>query len=160
MAGKVGRGSPHRAPGGCDPGRYVWVPAAPELGRRRSPDREQLLTWLREDDESRLAELWYRADAIRRDAVGDEIHVRGLIKVSNHCTRACGYCGLRADHITLQRYRMTEAEIMSSVHHIVQQGLGTVVLQAGEDPGISRDGLGQLIRRIKSETSLAITFYF
>ena len=59
-------------------------------------DQAALVAWLREDDPRRLEELWRAADDTRRRHVGDEVHLRGLIELSNYCVRACGYCGLRA----------------------------------------------------------------
>jgi biotin synthase len=118
---------------------------------------EEILGWLRETDEGRLESLWRRADDTRRANVGDEVHLRGLIEVSNHCVRQCGYCGLRAGNRALERYRMTEDEILDCAAEAVAYGYGTVVLQAGEDPGLSREWVAGLVRRIKAETGLAAT---
>jgi hypothetical protein len=41
--------------------------------------REEILTWLRQEDEAALENLWQRADAVRKQAVGDAVHLRGLI---------------------------------------------------------------------------------
>ena len=57
-------------------------------------DRAEVLAWLRETDPSRLSRLYRRADAVRREHVGDEVHLRGLVEVSNHCVRRCAYCGI------------------------------------------------------------------
>ena len=120
-------------------------------------DREQIVTWLREERKEKLALLWERADGIRRRHVGDEVHLRGLIEISNHCSRQCHYCGLRSGNEELHRYRMTEGEIMASVSEAVGYGYGTVVMQSGEDEGITRDWMAGIIRRIRQETSLAVT---
>ncbi|TVR16454.1 MAG: [FeFe] hydrogenase H-cluster radical SAM maturase HydE, partial [Planctomycetota bacterium] len=40
--------------------------------------------------------MWAAADACRRHWVGDAVHLRGLIEISNHCRRHCHYCGLAA----------------------------------------------------------------
>ena len=58
--------------------------------------RSEILDWLRETDPARLADLWRLADRVRQEHVGGEVHLRGLIEISNHCVRLCGYCGLRA----------------------------------------------------------------
>jgi biotin synthase len=121
------------------------------------PTRSEILSWLRETDEPRLAELWRRADLVRQQAVGGEVYLRGLIEISNHCVRLCGYCGLRVDNRELSRYRMTADEILACVHEGVNFGYGTVVLQAGEDPGIRAEWMADLVRRIKAESSLAVT---
>jgi biotin synthase len=120
-------------------------------------ERNEILNWLMEEDEKRLEKLWQWADTVRRENVGGEIHLRGLIEISNHCVRQCGYCGLRSDHEGLERYRMSEEEIMASVAEAQRYGYGTVVLQSGEDYGIERDWMSRMIRRIKTETPLAVT---
>lgn len=117
----------------------------------------ETVDWLREEDEGRLEELWRRADDVRRENVGDEVHLRGLIEFSNYCVRECGYCGLRAGNRRIDRYRMTAAEILGCVHQAVAYGYGTVVLQSGEDYGIEADWLTDVIRQIKRETTLAVT---
>ena len=117
----------------------------------------EILTWLRETDEARLADLWQWADQTRQQYVGGEVHLRGLIELSNHCVRLCGYCGLRAANRKLKRYRMSAEEIMDCVGKAVDYGYGTVVLQAGEDPGIDAAWMAALVRRIKQQTPLAVT---
>lgn len=119
--------------------------------------RQEALEWLRQDDPRQLQELWRRADDLRRENVGDEVFLRGLIELSNHCSRLCAYCGIRADNRTIPRYRMTEAELMESAAQAVRFGYGTLVLQAGEDPGLTAEWLACVIHRIKAEYGLAVT---
>lgn len=122
-----------------------------------SMSRAETLAWLREEDPARLAEVYAEADRVRRATVGDEVHLRGLIEVSNYCVRECGYCGLRAPHRKLKRYRLTRDEVLDCAHLAVELGYGTVVLQAGEDYGITRDWLAEIVRYIKLRTPLAVT---
>ena len=96
--------------------------------------RGEILNWLRESDPDRLADLWRLADQTRQQHVGGEVHLRGLVEMSNYCVRLCGYCGLRAGNPGLTRYRMTDDEILACTQKAVQFGYGTVVLQSGEDP--------------------------
>ncbi len=113
--------------------------------------------WLREEDASCLEQLWGAADAVRREYVGDEVHLRGLVEISSHCIRKCAYCGLRAEHRDLQRYRMTRDEILECARQARDYGYGTVVMQSGEDYGITREWLANIVRAVKQETGLAIT---
>ena len=119
--------------------------------------RSEILDWLRETDSARLAELWRLADRVRQENVGGEVHLRGLIELSNHCMRLCGYCGLRSGNFGLERYRMSDDEIMACVRKAVEFGYGTIVLQSGEDPELTCDRMAQLVRRIKAESALAVT---
>lgn len=119
--------------------------------------RPALLGWLRETGAEALEPLWARADAVRRAAVGDAVHLRGLIEISNICVRSCHYCGLRRESTHLTRYRMRPEEILACAREAAALGYGTVVLQGGEDPGLTREGIAELVRRIKAETGLAVT---
>jgi biotin synthase len=120
-------------------------------------NKNEILRWLRETDAARLSELWQRADEVRRAQVGDAVYLRGLVEISNFCARQCAYCGLRAGNNLLARYRMLGDEIIAAAQRAVEYGYGTVVLQSGEDYGLTADWLTEIIRRIKSETPLAVT---
>jgi biotin synthase len=120
-------------------------------------NRSQIQNWLREDDPGRLSSLWTQADTIRRDNVGDEVHLRGLIEISNYCVRNCAYCGIRAGNKHVERYRMEKHEILACAQHAVELGYGTIVLQSGEDPTIIGQWMTDLVRSIKRQTSLAVT---
>lgn len=120
-------------------------------------ERPEILAWLRETDPSRLSRLYRRADVVRREHVGDEVHLRGLVEISNHCARRCAYCGIAATNDGIERYRMTEEEVLACARQAVELGYGTVVLQAGEDYGLTREGVSSTVRAIKRETGLAVT---
>ena len=102
-------------------------------------DRSEILSWLKENDPARLEVLWQRADAVRAENVGDEVHLRGLIEISNHCIRQCGYCGINARSKDIQRYRMNLDEILECARESKRLDYGSVVMQAGEDPGLTKD---------------------
>jgi biotin synthase len=118
---------------------------------------DDIRDWLSETRTDRLEQLWTMADRTRREHVGDDVHLRGLIELGNHCIRRCGYCGINATHTALPRYRMTREEILACARQAVTYGYGTVVLQAGEDPAITGDWMAELIRAIKQQTPLAVT---
>lgn len=119
-------------------------------------NRGELLAWLRTGDEGRLAQLFAMADGVRRLQVGPAIHLRGLIELSNGCRRSCLYCGLRRES-ALDRYRLSRDEVVGCARRALALGYGTVVLQAGEDPGLTRRGVSDYVRAIKGETGLAVT---
>jgi biotin synthase len=118
---------------------------------------DQIVSWLQEANGQRLDWLWREADRIRREQVGDEVHLRGLLEISNFCDRACLYCGIRRPNVDLERYRMTPGEILAGAREAAARGYGTVVMQSGEDPALDVDALCEVIRAIKRETPLAVT---
>ncbi|MEM5789913.1 MAG: radical SAM protein, partial [Syntrophobacteraceae bacterium] len=55
------------------------------------------------------------------------------------------------------RYRMEADEVLACAGMAAAFGFGTVVLQGGEDYGLSTDWVAELIMKIKRETGLAVT---
>lgn len=96
------------------------------------------------------------ADKIRKENVGDDVHLRGLIEFSNICKRLCKYCGLRAENKNIDRYRLTEDNIISLAKDAVNMGYKTIVLQSGEDDKYTTEQLCRIIREIK-KSDVAIT---
>ena len=114
--------------------------------------KQEIINYLSTDDK----ELFTKADAIRKQYVGDEVHLRGLIEFSNICKRTCFYCGLRNENHNLTRYRLSEDEIIEFAKHGAELGLKTVVLQSGEDRYFSIDKLCKIVKAIK-KFDVAIT---
>ena len=119
--------------------------------------REAMLGWLRCDDPKQLEQLWELADRERARRVGECVHLRGLVEISNHCARSCHYCGISITNTALQRYRMHPDEILACAKQAAAFGYGTLVLQAGEDPGLDAQWVAELICAIKRATPLAVT---
>lgn len=101
--------------------------------------------------------IYAQADAVRRETVGDTVHIRALLEISNHCRRLCTYCGLRAPRTSLPRYRMTPQEIVSAACEAAAVGYRTLVLQSGEDPWFTSKILGEIVSEIKARTGMAVT---
>lgn len=101
--------------------------------------------------------LYNLADRVREEYMGGEVYIRGIIEFSNYCRKSCDYCGIRSLNKKVERYRMNEDEIIKVCKKIEQYGWTTVVLQSGEDFYYTKEKIGALLKRIKKETSLAIT---
>ena len=120
-------------------------------------NKNEIIRWLRTEDELKLEELWKKADTTRKEHVGNAVHLRGLIEASNYCVRSCKYCGLNVTNTVVIRYRMTSDEIFACATEATKYGYGTVVIQAGEDLGIKADWLADIVKKIKQNTPLAVT---
>lgn len=101
-------------------------------------------------DNSQNDWLFSLADKIRKENVGDEVHLRGLIEFSNICKRACKYCGLRCENKDIDRYRIEPDDIIFYAQKAVDMGYKTIVLQSGEDEYYSRELLCKIIKGIKT----------
>jgi biotin synthase len=120
-------------------------------------NQQDIVNWLREENPAKLETLFQAADTTRLETVGKQVHLRGLIEFSNYCRRSCLYCGIRRDQTACRRYRMTPGEILASARFGASLGLGTIVLQSGEDPALDCDQMAEIIRSIKDETGSAVT---
>lgn len=101
-------------------------------------------------DNSQNDWLFSLADKIRKENVGDEVHLRGLIEFSNICKRTCKYCGLRCENKEIDRYRIEPDDIIFYAQKAVDMGYKTIVLQSGEDEYYSRELLCKIIKGIKT----------
>ena len=126
-------------------------PALDHLGRG------DVRAWLTEQDPAALDLLWQRADEVRRERVGDEVRLRGLVEVTNYCVRQCAYCGIAACAGPLPRYRMTHDEILACARQGREFSFGTIVLQGGEDPDVTGPFVADVVRAIKTDTGAAVT---
>lgn len=93
--------------------------------------------------------LFSLADKTRKEYVGDEVHLRGLIEFSNICKRQCKYCGLRCEDKFIDRYRISKENIISYAEHAVNMGYKTIVLQSGEDEYYNTELMCEIIEGIK-----------
>ncbi len=91
--------------------------------------------------------------------MGDSIHLRGLIEISNQCAQDCLYCGLRRGNTAAPRYRMSAEEIVQAARETRALGIETVVLQSGEAAAYGTEELCSVIRRIK-DLGVAVTLSF
>ena len=131
------------------------TPSPPPLGVADALSRDAIEWWLRETDEARLETLWAAADEARSRYVGDAVHLRGLVELSNYCVRGCTYCGIRAGNRGVERYRVSEEVVLECARKAVAFGYGTLVMQSGEDYGITTEWMTSVLRRIRSETAVS-----
>ncbi|MDZ4994639.1 [FeFe] hydrogenase H-cluster radical SAM maturase HydE [Clostridium perfringens] len=110
--------------------------------------RDEIITLLKDD--SINEELFKAADEVRKEYLGDEVHLRGLLEFTNICKRNCMYCGLRRDNKNLNRYRLSNEEIMDFAKKAVGYGYKTLVLQGGEDDYFTVERLIPIVKELKA----------
>ncbi len=96
------------------------------------PNRDELIQMLSLTDPAELDALYKRAYAIKKEYVGTKVYFRGIIELSNICTKNCHYCGIRSGNPKVQRYVIGKEEILAEARWCYQQSYGSLVLQAGE----------------------------
>ena len=117
-------------------------------------DKKEIIRLLSDEENQNI--LFEQADKVRKQYVGDEVHLRGLIEFSNICRNNCLYCGIRSGNKEAQRYRMEPEEIIATAKQAANMGFKTIVMQSGEDMYYNIDRMCHIISEIK-KFDVAIT---
>jgi biotin synthase len=96
------------------------------------PDKNELIKMLSLQDEAELSALYKRAYEIKKQYVGTKVYFRGIIELSNICTKNCYYCGIRKGNPDFERYTITMEEALAEAKWCHEQRYGSLVIQAGE----------------------------
>ena len=119
------------------------------LETRHSLSEAEYAEMINDRDEEAAALLARKAAEKQQAIFGNAVYIRGLIEISNICKNNCLYCGIRRDNLQVERYRLTPEEILSCAKEGHDLGFRTFVLQGGEDPVITDNVLGGIIRTMK-----------
>lgn len=101
------------------------------LARDRFSDAE-IVRLLSLSDPKDIERLRQAAFDLATAKVGDTVHYRGLVELSNICSLDCRYCGIRKGNHQVERYALNREEIVTAALWCAQAGYGSCVLQAGE----------------------------
>ncbi|HRZ41950.1 MAG TPA: [FeFe] hydrogenase H-cluster radical SAM maturase HydE [Bacteroidales bacterium] len=124
-----------------------------ELLNKESFTREDLIILLQADAVQRQ-QIYTKAAAIKEEYVGKKVYFRGLIEFSNICAKNCYYCGIRRGNKKVERYYLTEQEVVDAALYAWKEQYASLVIQAGErsDHTHTRN-ITSLLRRIHHETN-------
>ena len=76
--------------------------------------------------------LQQEAYALKLQLRGPQVYFRGLIEISNRCRKNCLYCGIRAGNRCVERYEMSDEQVLSEAQFALDAGYGSVAIQGGE----------------------------
>lgn len=63
---------------------------------------------------------------------GPEVYFRGLIEISNICRKNCLYCGIRRGNYNVERYEMSDDQVLQEAQFALDAGYGSIAIQGGE----------------------------
>lgn len=117
------------------------------------PNRQELIEMLSLKKKDEIEALYKRAYEVKKQYVGTKVYLRGLIELSNICTRNCYYCGIRKDNHLLERYYIDKEEVLKEARWCFEQHYGSLTIQTGERSDKSWiDYIEELIKEIKTLT--------
>ncbi len=137
----------------------ILYKTGPSTGSEASLSKEEIKTLLSAEGEDKK-KLFDRALQVKLEHLDNNVHLRGLIEYSNICTKYCLYCGVRCKNLKVERYQLSDEEVIECAKLAHELGYGSVVLQSGErsDPAFV-DKITYLVQEIKKidNGSLGIT---
>ena len=99
---------------------------------KKDPDRSDIIELLRCGEEEATL-LCRTAAKIRNKYVGNVVYLRGLIEFSNICGKNCLYCGIRRDNRQIDRYTLSNSEVIEAAMKAYRLNFGSIALQSGEN---------------------------
>lgn len=83
-------------------------------------------------DQDQKQQLFERAYKVKEDNVGKVAFFRGIIECSNICVKDCYYCGIRKSNDNVERFLMSEEEMIKEAIWAYENEYGSIVIQSGE----------------------------
>lgn len=122
------------------------------LAAHKEASHNELTGLIASADNSTLDYAAGLAREIASEVYGRKVYLRGLVEISNRCACGCYYCGLRAENCNVERYALSEEEIVRSCGECYVLGLRSFVLQSGEVHDRAEE-VARVVRRLKEEYS-------
>jgi biotin synthase len=124
-----------------------------KLDSNHNLTRDDLRYLLTLQDKEKIQALYDRAYLEKVKHTGKKVFLRGLIELSNICVKDCYYCGIRKSNYTIDRFSLTEEEIISGAEWAYKNEYGSMVLQAGERYDEKFAGfIEDIVQKIKAKT--------
>ena len=121
--------------------------------------RKDIIVLLESEGDDRTL-LFKKSAEVKERYIGKKVWFRGLIEFSNICGKDCLYCGIRKGNKNLERYNLTDDEILSAANFAYTNRYGSIALQSGEvESRFVTDRIENLLYRIKelSNGELGVT---
>ena len=99
---------------------------------------------------AQMKSLLRRGLEVKLSHLDNYVHLRGLIEFGNVCEKNCLYCGLRSGNDKVERYCLSDDEVLECAQLAHELGYGSVALQSGERSDREFvDRITRLVREIK-----------
>ncbi len=98
-----------------------------------------------------MKQLLQKAHEVKFKRLDNHVHLRGLIEFSNICRKSCLYCGVRNCNTKVERYTLTDDEVVECARLAHKLGYGSVAIQSGERSDKEfTDRITRILHRIKA----------
>ncbi len=113
--------------------------------------RAQMLEVLNMPEDVFCRDVVPAAQKAMEETLGKRLRVTAMMGYSNICKNQCLYCGMRAGHTGIPRYRIDAEDVIRAGTAAAGAGFGRIFLISGEDPGYGFDHLLQIVAALKEK---------
>lgn len=121
--------------------------------------KKNIIRLLKSEGEDRTL-LFKKSAEVKEKFIGNKVWFRGLIEFSNVCGKDCLYCGIRKGNKNLERYSLSDDEILAAARFAYDNRYGSIALQSGElESQFVTNRIESLLHKIKelSNDELGVT---
>ena len=121
--------------------------------------KKNIIRLLKSEGEDRTL-LFKKSADVKEKFIGNKVWFRGLIEFSNVCGKDCLYCGIRKGNKNLERYSLSDDEILAAARFAYDNRYGSIALQSGElESQFVTNRIESLLHKIKelSKGELGVT---
>ena len=121
--------------------------------------KKNIIRLLKSEGEDRTL-LFKKSADVKEKFIGNKVWFRGLIEFSNVCGKDCLYCGIRKGNKNLERYSLSDDEILAAARFAYDNRYGSIALQSGElESQFVTNRIESLLHKIKelSNGELGVT---
>ena len=68
------------------------------------PDKQEIIEMLSLTDKSQIEALYKKAYEVKKQYVGTKVYFRGIVELSNICSKNCYYCVIRSGNTKTALY--------------------------------------------------------
>lgn len=124
-----------------------------EILSRETLTREDIILLLQTNIDDRN-KLYTKAAEVKEKYVGRKVYFRGLIEMSNICSKNCLYCGIRSGNSNTIRYNLSDEEIVEAAIFSWKNNYGSIAIQSGEvDNAAFATRVTNLLKKIGNATN-------
>ena len=93
--------------------------------------RQDIILLLQTNDEDK-SKLFAKSAEVKEEYVGRRVYLRGLIEMSNICSKNCYYCGIRSENLNFKRYNLSDEEVVDAARYSWENNYASIAIQTGE----------------------------
>jgi biotin synthase len=124
-----------------------------DMIQKTSYSREDIIAMLTASGNNEKM-LFAKAKEVKELEIGKKVYYRGLVEFSNICSKNCLYCGIRKSNSNIERFNLSDEQIIAAADFAFKNNYGSFVMQSGELQSLFvTERIENILKEIKKSTN-------